>query len=478
MLKAPDSLQGRLLGLVLATATAVWVAAAALTWIDVRHELDELLDGHLAQSAALLVAQQGHPDDDEQVDAPVLHRYAPRVTFQVFHEGRLAMRSGNAPAAPLVAQDGLSARGFHTVVLDGERWRVFAAQGMEHDVQVFVGERESARASILRAVLRSTLWPELVGLPLLALAACWAVRRGLTPLRWLAGTLDSRDPGALQPLAQAGAPSEVRTLLQALNALFARIGSLLERERRFTGDAAHELRTPVAAVRAQAQVALAAEDDAQRRRALQATLAGCDRATRVLEQLLTLSRLESGAAATLVPVDVAQVVRAAVAELAPASLARQQVLELEAEPASRILGDETLLGVLARNAVDNAIRYSPAGARIAVTVERSGREVLLRVEDSGPGLAEAGMQRLGERFFRGTGQEASGTGLGWSIMQRIVVAHGGSLRPARSASLGGLAVHATFASSPAWPLRRPGKGKPRPPLARIRAPASTATLTP
>nr|WP_222623029.1 ATP-binding protein [Ramlibacter cellulosilyticus] len=437
-------MQARLLTLVLGTALCVWLAAGVLAWRDARHELDELLDGHLAQAAALLVAQQAHGEDDERIDAPSLHRYAPRVSFQVFHEGRLALRSANAPATPLVTGGRRSVHGFYTVDLGGERWRVFATRGAEQDVQVFVGEREASRASILKAVLRSTLWPVAIALPLLALAAWVAVRVGLRPLRSAGKALGARDPGDLQALPTEDAPREVRALLEPLNALFARIATLLERERRFTGDAAHELRTPIAAIRAQAQVALAAADDAQRRHALQATLAGCDRATRLVEQLLTLSRLEAGAAPAARRVDLAEVVRGVIADLAPASLARGQSLELEAPGAASVLGDETLLAVLARNAIDNAIRYGPDGARILVQVFPRAGQVEFTVDDSGPGLPPEQLRRLGERFFRGEGTGASGSGLGWSILQRIAAAHGGSVHASRSGRLGGLAVQALF----------------------------------
>ncbi len=216
------------------------------------HELDELLDSHLAQAAALLVVQQAREieDDDDGVDAPSLHRYAPKVAFQVFHEGRLALRSANAPAAPMVAAGERFKAGFQ----DGARstalrWRVFATHGAERDVQVYVGEQVDSRASILWAVLRSTLWPMLVALPLLALAAWWAVRRGVAPLRRLGRTLAERQPQALHPVVVAGAPSEMTPMLDALNGLFERIAGLMESERRFTADAAHELRTPIAAIR-------------------------------------------------------------------------------------------------------------------------------------------------------------------------------------------------------------------------------------
>lgn len=454
MIRPPASLQGRLLLLVLGTSLAVWLATAALTWRDARHELDELLDGHLAQAAALLVAQQARGEDDERVDAPTLHRYAPRVVFQVFHEGQLAMRSANAPAQPLVAQGPRSLQGFHTVLLEGERWRVFATRGAHSDVQVFVGEQESSRGAILRAVLRSTASSIAIALPLLALAGWWAVRRGVRPLRALGSTLAARRADDLQPVQLADAPSEMRPLLAALNTLFERIAGMVELERRFTGDAAHELRTPIAAIRTQAQVALGANDDAQRRHALEATLAGCDRATRLVEQLLTLSRLEAEGSAAHGQVDLGHVVRRVAAELAPASLQKQQVLELDAAPRCVVAGDETLLTVLARNLLDNAIRYSPVGARIAARVESGAQGVVLTVEDSGAGLAPEHLARLGERFFRVTGTDTAGSGLGWSILRRIVDAHGATLHAQASQRLGGLQARAVFPSAEHAAMRK------------------------
>lgn len=186
MMPVPRSLQGRLLALVLAVVAGVWLATAVLTWRDVSDELDELLDGHLAQAAALLVVQQGGEVDDERtLETPTLHRYAPQVAFQVFHEGRPALRSANAPLRPMVEPGHASRSGFRTVRIDGTDWRVFATRGAERDVQVFVGEQLASRRSILWAVLRGTLWPLAVALPLLALLAWWAIRRGLLPLRRL-----------------------------------------------------------------------------------------------------------------------------------------------------------------------------------------------------------------------------------------------------------------------------------------------------
>jgi two-component system sensor histidine kinase QseC len=255
--------------------------------------------------------------------------------------------------------------------------------------------------------------------------------------------LAARRPQALDPVVLDDAPSEIRPVVNALNGLFHRIGVLLDSERRFTADAAHELRTPIAAIRAQAQVALGEADEAQRRRALKATVEGCDRATRLVDQLLTLARLEAQAAEQSTTVDLGAVARQVAAELAPWAIAKRQSLEVQAPQPCRVQGDETLLAVLVRNLVDNAMRYGPISARVRIDVACRGDRVVLSVEDSGPGMSQANMDRLGERFFRVPGSAESGSGLGWSIVRRIAEAHGLELRAGRSADLGGLAVRAT-----------------------------------
>ncbi|GAA0753430.1 ATP-binding protein [Ideonella azotifigens] len=450
LLHLPRSLQGRLLLMVIGGVAGIWIAAAALTWLDVRHELDELLDGHLAQAAALLVAQQAAEteEDEHGINAPSLHRYAPKVAFQVFHEGRLALRSANAPATPMLALAGSAEErpqeGFRTIAMGGATWRVFATYGRERDTQVFVGEQVESRNAILRAVLRSVLTPMLFALPLLALAAWWAVRQGVAPMQVLSRMLARRQAQALAPITVDGAPSEMAPMLAALNSLFQRIAELMASERRFTADAAHELRTPIAAIRAQAQVALASSDDAERTHALQATVQGCDRATRLVTQLLTLSRLEAGSSPVLGRLDACAVVREVVADVAALALDRQQTIEVEAQAACPVNADATLLAVLLRNLVDNAIRYSPAGARVRVVVRNLAGSVSVTVVDSGPGMSDAEMAHLGERFFRVVGTGQSGSGLGWSITRRIASVLAAELSVSRSALLGGLSVELRF----------------------------------
>ena len=441
-----------MLGLVLGLVTLVWISTALLTWFDTRHELEELLDSHLAQAAAVLVAQQYDADDERHVDAPRLHRYATTVAFQVFHDGGLALHSANAPRTPLVDL-GAGGGGFHRVRRNGVAWRVFVTRGRERDITVLVGERLDSRDAILWAVLGSASWPLLLAMPLLALGVWWAVRRGVAPLHRLGRQLSQRRPQALEALALDSTDRELLPLLDALNGLFARIDALMGVERRFTADAAHELRTPIAAIRAQAQVALAEGDDELRRHALNATIAGCDRAARLIDQLLTLSRIESSGVLVTAAVDLAALTQRVVGELAPRSIAKAQTIEFDAAAPALITGDETLLAVLLRNLVDNAIRYSPRGARIVVAVRGAGAEVELDIDDSGPGLDEVARQRLGERFFRVGASEESGSGLGWSIVRRIAEAHGLRLEAQSPGKLGGLGVRVRGAT-PA-PAARP-----------------------
>jgi two-component system sensor histidine kinase QseC len=356
----------------------------------------------------------------------------------------LAQRSSNAPAEPMLELTGRAADGFKTVAIDGTAWRVFATHGRERDVQVFVGEQVESRNAILWAVLRSSLGPMLSALPLLALAAWWAVRQGVAPLRLVGRTLAQRSPHALEAIAVKGAPSEMTPMIDALNGLFERIAELLESERRFTADAAHELRTPIAAIRAQAQVALRAVAHAERLHALQATLQGCDRATRLVEQLLTLSRLDSDVERALVAVDLAALARQVVADAAPFAFDKQQAIEVNATGPCTVRGDATLLSVMIRNLVDNAIRYSPSGATVKLAVSNARRVVQLALDDSGPGMSSADMERMGERFFRVVGSGQDGSGLGWSITRRIAAAHRAVVRLAKSKSLGGLSVEVDF----------------------------------
>jgi len=326
--------------------------------------------------------------------------------------------------------------GSSQIQIGGEQWRVFSAQGKDHHVVIHVAEQDKARTDVIWAGLRSVIWPMAIAFPLLGVAIWWAVRNAVRPLKDLSQQVSQRQPDTAEPLALNTAPREIKPVVQELNRLFARTAQLIDAERRFTVDAAHELRTPIAAIRMQAQVAQGADDEMERQTALAATVQGCDRATRLVEQLLQLAHLEAqtqierAAASAWVCAQMVQT------DLACWAQQRQQRLRLQGEPQTLIPVPEALAAVLLRNVVDNAVRYSPLGAEVRITVQPG----LFRVEDSGTGLSEADIARLGERFFRVLGSGQPGSGLGWSIVTRIARLYGLQLHIGHSTELGGLAV--------------------------------------
>jgi two-component system, OmpR family, sensor histidine kinase QseC len=439
------SLQNRLLVMVVTAVCAIWLGAMALTYRETSHEIDEILDGHLAQVAALLVFQQVHIEKDEVKDflePPSLFKYAPKMAFQIFRKGELINHSATVGPKAMSIVD----NGFDTVRLESNmEWRVFAMSDTQQGVQVYVGEMTQSRMAVLTAVLRGMLLPFLLAMPFLAFLMWWAVRRGLAPLRHMSEGLLQRQPQALHAVQLDGdVPTEIQPMVQALNSLFERIEHMLIAERRFTADAAHELRTPIAAIRTQAQVALGASSHAQDRdHALHATLAGCDRATRLVEQLLMLARLEAASedpSTLATTVDLSAICQRVLAELAPTALARHQTLELAAPNKCPVLGDDLLIGVLVRNLIDNALRYSQSGSKVFAYVGVVDGQPVLRVEDSGTGMTEQEIARLGERFFRVLGSDQPGSGLGWSIIRRITKVFGGIIEVSKSNTLSGLSV--------------------------------------
>ena len=437
------SLKQRLLATLLGSIALVWLATAVFSYFDARHELDELLDAHLAQSASLLLAQTGHePEEIDTERMAQLHKRARSVAIQMWENGKaLRLRSASAPRERLSAQD----EGFSDALIDGKRWRVFSAWDEHRRYLVQVGERYKVREEIAVSLATNLLLPLLFALPLLGLLVWLYVARGLRPLAALGRQVAGRDPGNLGTLDAGEIPAEVLPLVENLNRLFGRVAQLIENERRFTDAAAHELRTPLAALKVQAQVARASADAAERAHALDNVIAGCDRAAHLVQQLLTLARLdpdEPGSKAEAC--DLRDLARTAAAELAPFAWSRKVEIALAEGAAVQIKGHAGLIAILLRNLIDNAIRYSPAGGSVQLRAARDGRAATLTVADQGPGIAAEERDKVGQRFYRVLGTEEFGSGLGLSIVKRIAELHGAGFSLGEGDRGKGLSVTLTF----------------------------------
>jgi two-component system sensor histidine kinase QseC len=442
---APGSLRGRLVLLLAIATVAVWASAAFWAYLDSRQEISRMMDAQLAQSAAILHAQAGHELDEMVVDEiGTGHKYERKIAFQIWdRKGRLVLHSRGAPETPL--HEG--GAGFADVSIGGKAWRVFALRDAGRGLTVQVGERRELREELAADAARHLLHPMLFALPMLGILIWLAVTRGLEPLRRAAQDVSGRSRDHLAPLPAAGAPHEVRPLLDALNALFARVRSTMDRERRFTADAAHELRTPLAAIKTQAQVAQAAGDPRSRGHALDQVVAGADRATHLVAQLLTLARLDpqDGLPETTT-VDLGRLARELLAELGPLALAKRIDVELDAAPSCTVDGDPTMLSILLRNLVDNAMRYTQRGGslRVRVGAGGDGTGAWLEVQDNGPGIPSSQRDKVLERFYRIEGSGESGSGLGLSIAQRIVELHRAKLELLDAVPGPGLRARVTF----------------------------------
>ena len=419
------SLRRRLLGLLLGGVAAAWLATMVFSYVDAHHEVDELFDAQLAQAGQTLLALASHDEGDDIEDlGDAAHKYQRRLRFQIWRaDGKLLMRSKNAPESPLTATNGLSeTRGA------AGHWRHFSQWNDERSLQVQVSENHHIRDDLIGHIAWRLLLPALFGLPLIGLWVWLATRQGLASLDGIARQIASRAPQQLQPLTPATAPEEIRTMLEALNGLFQRVDTALEAERQFTADAAHELRTPLAALQAQLQVALRARDDAERNRSLAQLQSGLTRASHLVDQMLQLARLdpESGLPDPQ-PVDLGMLAESVCADLGPLILDKNLDFALDAAPGCRVSGQSEWLRVLIRNLVDNAIRYTPEGGRVRIAIASEDGSCWLSVSDSGPGIPAGDRETVLHRFHRLDQGTQPGSGLGLAIVARIAELHGADL---------------------------------------------------
>ena len=420
-----------LLGMLVVTA----VVLGALTYRNVLAETESLFDYQLRQMAFSLRDQgeiapaQASTLADEELDFVVQIWTA---------DGRIIYPPRLRDDLPTRAVLGLA-----DVTVRDRTWRAFSVASRDRVIQVAqpLEIRQKLAAS---AALRSVA-PLLFIAPAMALLIWWLAAQTLAPLRRVADGVRARDEQSLQPLPTAGLPDEVAPLVGALNGLLQRLDASLGAQRAFVSDAAHELRSPLTALKLQMQLLKRSPDEAARAAALDALNAGIDRAARLVEQLLALARAEPGApSAAPVDLDLGELVRAAVAETVPFAHSRETAIALFADAPVPTRGDAASLTALVRNLADNAVRYSPRGSRVELRAlsERGG--ALLRVDDAGPGIAAAERARVFDRFYRHAAGDEPGTGLGLAIVRSVVERHGASVTLGDS-PLGGLRVEVRFA---------------------------------
>lgn len=437
----PASLRWRLLGLVTVATLIVWVMAGVLSYQQSGHELRELLDTQMDKSARMLLAQaqfnEQHLDNlltnMEALRGPRVRRDEIPIEFQIGRaDGSVLVRSQKAPAAPLS-----DAVGFSEIDIGNRRWRSLILSTVNGDYRIQVLQSIHKRDRQVLEMASQAVIPFFVLFPLLLSLIFVSVRRGLEPLDQLAADVSTRSLDNLTVVTADAAPLESRPLVDAINDLLRRLARTLENERRFTADAAHELRTPLAVVKVQAQVALGSGEGADRDHALQQVVAGTDRATRLVEQLLRMARLDPLAS---VPdpqaTDLSELVRQVVAEQYVAHPDTRARLQVEVADEVSVRANRELLGAAMRNLIDNALRYAPASSAAVVFLRHDDEgRIELGVADAGAGVSPEALARLGERFYRGEDgalngahvAKPTGSGLGLAIVGRIAQLHGGRL---------------------------------------------------
>ena len=413
------SLRRTLLVALLLALLAVLLVGVFATYRVAREQLDDVFDYHLRQIALSL--------SDRALARAAARRAGPELDFsiQIWDEGgvRLYLSRPDAPLPPVTEL------GYSNVDGPGGRWRVYATDVGGQVIQV--GQPLRVRGDLAFQAASRTLIPLAVLLPLMAGLVWWIVGRGLRPLDRLARAAAARTAAALEPFAEEGVPVEALPLVRSLNELLDRLRAALAAQRAFVADAAHELRTPLAALKLQLQLAERAPDAGARAAALGELAGGLERGAHLVQQLLTLARQDPGAdhAQAVGAVSLAALVRQAVAD--HAVLAEARGIDLGAEQADEgavVTGDATGLRTLLANLVDNAIRYTPPGGRVDVSAGAgAGGAPYLEVSDTGPGIPAPERERVFDRFYRAPGAGETGSGLGLAIVKAIAERHGAAV---------------------------------------------------
>jgi two-component system OmpR family sensor kinase len=435
------SIRRWLLAALLAALAVAGLVAAAATFLSARDEVDALLDEELRQVALSL---RDHAVLDlrrlESVAANPDQRVLVQIWDPAFDRPYVSRLVGSAPMAR-------TDQGYMTVLHDGRSWRVFALFTGRQLIQV--AQPTALRTELAARTAGRLLLPVLFALPFLGIAVWWIVGRGLAPLGRIAGAVKERSPTTLTAVSTTALPDEIRPLAEALNDLLSRLDHSFSAQRRFAADAAHELRTPLTALNLQLQLAERAASDEERARAFDRLRQGIRRATRLVQQLLTMARLDpDAAAAPPAAVGLGGLLNSVVEDARP--LASERGIDIECTDRSvdaTVSGSEDALRILFNNLVDNALRYTPAAGRVSAVVSADGEAVQVLVEDTGPGIADEERERVFDRFYRGPAAAGTGTGLGLAIVSQVVDMHRGEVKLEAGES-GGLRVRVRLPKAP------------------------------
>jgi two-component system, OmpR family, sensor kinase len=437
------SLRARLLWLLGTAIALVAVMQATVAYRTARAEADDLFDYQMQQMALSL--RTGLPVT--VVPGGVINAEGEAqegFVVQVWTvDGLQVFRSNQRAALPQRAT-----LGFSSVSVSGSTWRIYAVASSSHVIEV--AQDMAVRRAMAGALALRTIAPIALLAPVLMLLMWWAVSASFTPVERVRQQVAARRADDLTPVAEDGLPFEVQALIHELNLLFTRLKQAFEAQQHFVADAAHELRSPLTALRLQVQALGRAGDSEARDRAVVRLVAGIDRATHLVEQLLVLARHQAGTmqAVPPEPVALAELARLELADAAAAARDAQVDIGLVHGDDARVSGQREALRILVRNLIENAIKYAPRGGRVDVEVRREGEQAVLRVDDSGAGIAPADRPRVLDRFYRVAGAQAPGSGLGLAIVKAIADMHGATLALGQAPQLGGLRVELRFALAP------------------------------
>ncbi len=432
------SIRLRLFATLLAATGAIWLLAVLWTYFSVQHQVERVLDARLMEAARMVsslitdhhvnvAAAVGNVRaNDADLSLDVQGDYRRQLSCQIWSlQGQLMSRSESAPRQSLTD----NRDGFTETVVDGTRWRVFAIVNPSLNVRVLVGDSLEIRNRLVADVVKGQLIPAVAILPVLAILIWLSVGKGLGPLNRIATSLGQRSADELHPLEQRDAPSEIKPLLDSLNSLFLKVAGAREREKTFIAYAAHELKTPLAGLKTQAQVALRSKEEGVRDRALAQISTSVDRTARLVRQLIDLASVDSAdRSIEIEEAHLDRIVDDIRSDLE--GLANRRSISIESFRQTNQLipvRNVNLLRLALRNVLENAFQYSPENSKVAIKLQKTAFMFEIEVIDRGPGIDLNDQNAVRERFKRGPSTNCDGSGLGLAIVEMAMKKLGGKL---------------------------------------------------